>query len=305
MLKNIFEKIYIIGNGITALKCAEVVAENFINFKFLRTDRGKNPFFLKRLSYQDIEIVDFTESIQTELANTINPVLILSVNNTFIFPAKFLENKNIIVINYHNSFLPLHRGMNAEAWSIFEGDAESGVSWHLVDNGIDTGPIICQSPIPIYDDTTSISLLQAQSVLATALLERNFRAILANEFHTIPNNGRRNNSIHYKSEIPGDSFLDFTWPNEKIWRFLRAMDYGPYYNLGIPKIRLGSDIFSWRHYSRKNMFFEKSIFSKSPPELPRDEYRREIPDILKNGSTIIINNCFYLHETFKVQGEIH
>lgn len=278
MKKNIFQEIYIIGNGVAAIKCAEILADNLINFKFLKTGQKESLFFLKRLLAKRIVLEDFTELIQNQIINTKVPTLIFSINNTFIFPTDFLNNNNITIINYHNSLLPLHRGMNAEAWAIFNGDEKSGVTWHLVDDAIDTGPIIYQSAIPIHQNMTSIDLLRMQSAAAIKLFKQNIGAILANNYKLIPNDGRNNKSIHYKRQIPGNSILDCLWPREKIWNFLRAMDYGPYYNLGRPKIMIGADTFSWRSYSYRPDFSEN--------------------DILVKGDDIILRGCFYLHGAF-------
>lgn len=60
--------------------------------------------------------------------------------------------------------------------------------------------------------------------------------------------------------------------------FLRAMDYGPYHNLGRPKIMIGADTFSWRSYSYRPNFSENGI--------------------LVEGDDIILRGCFYLHGAF-------
>jgi hypothetical protein len=48
------------------------------------------------------------------------------------------------IINYHNSFLPEYRGLNSTGWSLVDGKTLCGFSFHEVDQGIDTGPILYQ-----------------------------------------------------------------------------------------------------------------------------------------------------------------
>jgi methionyl-tRNA formyltransferase len=48
------------------------------------------------------------------------------------------------ILNVHPSVLPLHRGPHPEFWTVRSGDAEAGVTIHLVDHGVDTGPIVGQ-----------------------------------------------------------------------------------------------------------------------------------------------------------------
>lgn len=196
---------------------------------------------------------------------------------------KVIGNPSITIINYHNSFLPQHRGMHAEAWAIFEGDAQSGVTWHIVDNGIDTGNIICQECVQITEEITSIKLLWRQSIAAIELLEQHLNDILANRYKVFPNDVQKNTSFHYKKDIPGDGYLDTAWSNEKIWRFLRAMDYGPYNNLGLPRLKIGTNVYSWHGYSRE----------KKKTNIKTNK-------IVHSNGNIIINNNYSLHDVFKV-----
>lgn len=51
-------------------------------------------------------------------------------------------------INFHPGYLPYNRGMNPNVWPIIEG-TPGGVTIHLVDEGIDTGPIIARKKMEI------------------------------------------------------------------------------------------------------------------------------------------------------------
>lgn len=52
-------------------------------------------------------------------------------------------------VNVHPSLLPRHRGPSPVEWAILSGDAETGVSTMLLDEGMDTGPILLQRSTPI------------------------------------------------------------------------------------------------------------------------------------------------------------
>jgi folate-dependent phosphoribosylglycinamide formyltransferase PurN len=51
-------------------------------------------------------------------------------------------------LNPHMGLLPRYRGMNVAEWSRLEGSA-AGVSVHLVDEGIDTGPIVATRSVDV------------------------------------------------------------------------------------------------------------------------------------------------------------
>ena len=69
--------------------------------------------------------------------------LVISDRVNFLFPRSFLE-KSKTIINTHPSLLPQHRGSYPIFWTCILRD-RAGVSVHIVDEGIDTGPVIYQS----------------------------------------------------------------------------------------------------------------------------------------------------------------
>lgn len=70
----------------------------------------------------------------------------------------FLKAFKNRVVNIHPSLLPAFKGLNAQKQALDYGVKYSGCTVHLVDEGMDTGPIIMQSVVPIYNDDTEESL---------------------------------------------------------------------------------------------------------------------------------------------------
>ena len=60
-------------------------------------------------------------------------------------------------VNAHSSLLPKHRGPNPFAAVILAGEQESGVTFHVMDAGIDTGDILEQFPYPLEADDTALT----------------------------------------------------------------------------------------------------------------------------------------------------
>jgi phosphoribosylglycinamide formyltransferase 1 len=52
------------------------------------------------------------------------------------------------IVNIHPSLLPAYRGLHAYERAFADGVHESGVTIHLVDDGLDTGPILLQQSFP-------------------------------------------------------------------------------------------------------------------------------------------------------------
>ena len=63
------------------------------------------------------------------------------------------------MVNIHPSLLPLYPGLDTHARALEAGDAEAGCTVHLVNEGIDEGPILAQARVPTlpHDDAGSLA----------------------------------------------------------------------------------------------------------------------------------------------------
>lgn len=79
-------------------------------------------------------------------------VYVVAAYGRFI-PGALLSAPRLGVVNVHPSLLPRHRGPSPVATALLDGDAFTGVSIMLLDEGMDTGPILAQSaPVIISSD---------------------------------------------------------------------------------------------------------------------------------------------------------
>ncbi|HOQ09222.1 MAG TPA: phosphoribosylglycinamide formyltransferase [Syntrophomonadaceae bacterium] len=69
-----------------------------------------------------------------------------------------LEEYKHRIVNIHPALLPAFPGLNAQRQALEYGVKFSGCTVHLVDEGMDTGPIIMQRVVPVYDDDDEDSL---------------------------------------------------------------------------------------------------------------------------------------------------
>jgi phosphoribosylglycinamide formyltransferase 1 len=67
---------------------------------------------------------------------------------------QFLERFPARVINVHPSLLPDFPGAHAVADQLAAGARESGVTVHVVDEGIDSGPVLLQERVPVLEGDT-------------------------------------------------------------------------------------------------------------------------------------------------------
>ena len=68
--------------------------------------------------------------------------------------APFLERFPDRIINVHPSLLPSFPGTHAVEDALAHGVRWTGATVHVVDEGIDTGPILLQQPVPVEEGDT-------------------------------------------------------------------------------------------------------------------------------------------------------
>lgn len=76
-----------------------------------------------------------------------------------ILPKEVLDIPGFGCVNIHGSLLPRWRGASPVQNALLSGDEETGITIMLMDEGMDTGPILAQLPVPIAPDDTSATLL--------------------------------------------------------------------------------------------------------------------------------------------------
>ncbi len=62
------------------------------------------------------------------------------------------------ILNIHPSLLPAFPGLDAQYQALTHGVKTTGCTVHLVDENLDSGPILLQAPVPVLDNDTVDSL---------------------------------------------------------------------------------------------------------------------------------------------------
>jgi len=92
------------------------------------------------------------------------------------------------IINIHPSLLPSFPGLEAQKKAWEYGVKISGCTVHFVDEGIDSGPIIGQRAVPVYDDDTPETLADRILQEEHKLIVESVKKILTEEYEIV---GRR------------------------------------------------------------------------------------------------------------------
>jgi phosphoribosylglycinamide formyltransferase-1 len=75
-----------------------------------------------------------------------------------ILSPQFVSEYKLRILNVHPSLLPSFKGLRAQKQALDYGVKISGCTVHFIDDNVDTGPIIIQESVPIYDSDTEEDL---------------------------------------------------------------------------------------------------------------------------------------------------
>jgi methionyl-tRNA formyltransferase len=87
-----------------------------------------------------------------------------------ILPPTFLRAPRLGCVNVHFSLLPKYRGAAPVNWAVVRGERETGVTTMLMDEGLDTGPVLLQRSTRIEEGETAPHLLERLSHEGAELL---------------------------------------------------------------------------------------------------------------------------------------
>mgnify|MGYP001383442312 FL=1 len=119
-----------------------------------------------------------TRDYNTQLLSIINPGdkdIIFLCGYMMIIPPEIIKELNSRIINIHPSLLPKYKGLNTHKRVLENKEAYHGCTVHQVNEGIDSGKLIAQYKIKIYDndneETLSKRLLLKEHILYSKVLE--------------------------------------------------------------------------------------------------------------------------------------
>lgn len=109
--------------------------------------RLENTCYRNQIEY--IRVVDFKTKNFIDKLKALSPELIVISHFEKLIQKEIINIPKYGCINLHPSFLPYYRGMSPQHWPIINGENETGVTVHFVDERADTGDIILQKKVII------------------------------------------------------------------------------------------------------------------------------------------------------------
>ncbi len=105
----------------------------------------------------------------------------------FVIKKDLLEIPGLGVLNRHNALLPKNRGRLTPFWVLYNGEKETGVSIHFVDEGIDSGKIVVQKRFSVDPGESFASLVKKNYYWATKAMLEALDKLERGEMDFLPN----------------------------------------------------------------------------------------------------------------------
>lgn len=130
---------------------------------------------------EDVSAEDLADLMQREKID-------LAVTHAWhaMLPESVYGAPRLGTLNFHASLLPKHRGRSPHLAVLRDGDSITGLTCHLVDDGMDTGPIVAQTSCTVDANDTAESLVDKVKELAAPLLRESVTLIMTPGFTPRP-----------------------------------------------------------------------------------------------------------------------
>ena len=137
-----------------------------------------------------------------------------------ILPVEFLEGPRWGCVNVHPSLLPRHRGATPVGAAILAGDTTTGTTLFLMDEGVDTGPVLAMREEPVYPGDRTPELTERLFSLGADLVRDTLPGYLARHLLPVPQEWQGVTVSRRLSKEDGE--LDWTKPAVDLEREVRA-----------------------------------------------------------------------------------
>lgn len=231
---NVYEKVIVIGYGKITGEIIRLVHRYQEEYEYttIYIEHEAEVFGTSRKICTDLDIdcykIEDKKELTAYFQSLAGRCLIISASNNYLFPKILTENPQHTILNFHNALLPKFPGRNAPSWAIFEGERETGITWHYVTEQVDGGDIIVQKKCRIDSDIRAYELAEKLMQLAFEEFCEKFSEIIEDRVIAIKQQVSENRKIYKSTDCPGNGTFRMEDSPEYIYRLLRAVDYGKY-----------------------------------------------------------------------------
>jgi len=147
-----------IERGLLDAEIRMIISNNPEAYALVRARKHGIPYTV--LEHRDFTAREDFDRKMIEVFNLSGVELVIMAGFMRILSPLFLSAFPMKIMNIHPAILPSFPGMHAQKRAFDYGVKFSGCTVHFADEGIDTGPIIIQAIVPVFDQDTDSTLAQ-------------------------------------------------------------------------------------------------------------------------------------------------
>ncbi len=151
--------------GTLEAKIGIVLSDNPDAFILKRAEKNGIPHAVIDCAGHKSKFPDFVQDATAQTLKEAGVDLVCLAGFMRLVKAPLLNAFPSKIINIHPSLLPTFPGVAAWAQAVAAKVQETGVTVHLVDSGMDTGPVILQEKLEILPDETADALHKRLQVI--------------------------------------------------------------------------------------------------------------------------------------------
>ncbi len=155
----------------------------------------------------------------------LRPEVIVTASFGQLLPKAILDIPENGCLNVHASLLPKYRGASPVQSSIMAGEEETGVTLMLMDEGIDTGPMLAFARYSIDDEINAGALNLALAELGGALIARELPRYLSGELQPVEQDEAMATETRRLRKC--DGCIDFRRSAREVHNHIRAVSPWP------------------------------------------------------------------------------
>ena len=169
---------------------------------------------------------------------------LFSIVNEQILPVNIIQLAQKLAINYHDAPLPRYAGTHATSWAILTGETDYAVSWHIINDKVDAGDILLQSPVDISKTDTAFTLNTKCYEAAILSFQRLVGCLANNSIEQIKQDASQRTFFPKSKKPERGGLFSWNWTADRIASYVRALDFGNHPNgLASPKVLIGDKVF--------------------------------------------------------------
>lgn len=173
------------------------------------------------------EGLNFKDEKTYDIIKKLSPEIIIVSSFNQIIPKSIISIPKLGVINIHPSLLPKYRGATPTVWALLNGEEETGVTVHFIeDEKIDNGCIITQSRLRIEPADTDGALRFKLAAFSENVLTEALKLVLQNDKNKFLAQNELE-ATYYPKRSFTDAEIDINKPFNDIINKIRAMSPYP------------------------------------------------------------------------------